>query len=397
MLEIQVCFKILAVVTPLILLELLNHKHELKKRIIRRFYQGRFQSVKDWENAIYKRNIKWLNNTPVVKASDVQKTFLASIFTSKKGKESIQVWQGASIYLSLKEYMLIHQDEKCILEMKKFENNYKNRYKISEIRDSDYVMLAFSMLDIPQSDDLTKSMIQYVTDNQVTTGEILYKKGVKNISFVDTLGFICPFLTKYGVLEGDSKYVNTAVEQLELYLVNGTESNSKLPFHAYVIDSHIKKGVCDWARGLAWLLIGMMDSYLSLRHPSPYDEFFDKYLLKYAEILVSLQRSDGGFTWQLLSGYQTDSSATSVFGWYLACCAEIFGNKKYLKSAKQCRKFIMTVTNNNGIIDYCQGDTLGIGVYSRCFDYMPFAQGYALRMQKTIEDAERMLKGRTIT
>ena len=163
-----------------------------------------------------------------------------------------------------------------------------------------------------------------------------------------------------------------------------------------MIDSHIKRGICDWARGLGWLLIGIMDSYLSLSHPSLYDDFFNKYLFEYAEILIRLQRTDGGFTWQLLSGYETDSSAISVFGWYLACCAKIFGDKEYLKCAKKCRNFIMTVTNSNGIIDYCQGDTLGIGVYSRCFDYMPFAQGYALRMQNTIEDSERTLKHMSI-
>lgn len=391
MLEIQFGFRILVVVIIVALFELLNHKHELKKRIIRRFYQGRFQSVKDWEKAIYKRNVKWLNNTPVVKASDIQKTFLMSIFTKKKEQESIQVWQSASIYLSLKEYVLVHQDEKCILEMEKFENNYKNRFEIGEIKDSDYGMLAFSMLGISQSDDLSKSMIKYITDNHASTGEVLYKKHVKNIAFVDTLGFVCPFLVKYGVFTKDLKYINKAIEQIEIYLKNGLESNSFLPFHAYVISSHVKRGICDWARGFGWLLIGILDSYLSIGHPSQYDVFFHKYLLKFADILINLQRADGGFTWQLLSGYQTDSSATAVFGWYLACCSKVFSNENYLEHAKQCRSFLMTVTNSNGIIDYCQGDTISIGVYSRCFDYMPFAQGYALRMQEAIEDAEKTI------
>jgi unsaturated rhamnogalacturonyl hydrolase len=135
-----------------------------------------------------------------------------------------------------------------------------------------------------------------------------------------------------------------------------------------------------------------MDSYKSLPKNSEYVSWFEKYLREYADILMKLQREDGGFTWQLLSGYQTDSSAIAVFGWYLAGCAKIYDNGEYLERSKRCRSFLMMVTNNDGTIDFCQGDTIGIGIYSRKFDRMPFAQGFALRMQEEIENAERKNK-----
>ena len=39
----------------------------------------------------------------------------------------------------------------------------------------------------------------------------------------------------------------------------------------------------------------------------------------------------------------------------------------------------MSVTKKNGEIDFSQGDTKDIGVYSILFDILPFAQGFALR------------------
>lgn len=39
----------------------------------------------------------------------------------------------------------------------------------------------------------------------------------------------------------------------------------------------------------------------------------------------------------------------------------------------------MKVTRRNGIIDFSQGDTKDIGVYSQLFDKMPFTQGLAIR------------------
>ena len=42
-------------------------------------------------------------------------------------------------------------------------------------------------------------------------------------------------------------------------------------------------------------------------------------------------------------------------------------------------KYLMKVTRRNGIVDFSQGDTKDIGVYSQLFDKMPFTQGLAIR------------------
>ena len=54
------------------------------------------------------------------------------------------------------------------------------------------------------------------------------------------------------------------------------------------------------------------------------------------------------------------------------------GNGGYLDAARKGRDYLMTVTRRNGIVDFSQGDTKGIGYYSTRYEHMPFTQGITL-------------------
>lgn len=356
----------------------------IKKKLVERFFLGRILDEQLWGEKVRSVCQKWLLKTPKVSKTD-SRSFWIIEKIKNKSKDSIQVWQSASLYCALNEY---YQKTRSIVinnNLDEFKNVADIRYDLNAIEDSDFGMLAFALIDDSRFDRFTNAMLDYVNKSITDEGIIPYKMNTKQTAFVDTLAFICPFLVKCGVKFGESEYIELAKKQIKLYFQYGIEKNSGLPFHAFSVDSHIQRGICDWARGLAWLLIGMMDSYKALLSAGLEDEFFRTSIKKYADILVDYQKENGSFTWQLLSGYTTDSSAIAVFGWYLACCYKIFDEAIYLERADKCRTFLMMQTRNNGIIDYCQGDTIGIGVYSRSFDIMPFAQGFALRMQVELE------------
>ena len=42
-------------------------------------------------------------------------------------------------------------------------------------------------------------------------------------------------------------------------------------------------------------------------------------------------------------------------------------------------RYLQSVTRRDGTVDFSQGDTKGIGVYSMNFDRLPFTQGFVLR------------------
>ena len=354
-----------------------------KKYIQQRFFQGRILNANIWAQKVKSICKKWLLKTPKVSPSDEKVYKIVEILKRKKTVRSIQVWQQSSLYLGLDEVYKKTQDS----SLKQVLDKFKQDVKIKEINDADYGILAYALMDENGQGVLNAEMLKYVETNKTQEGLIYYKKYATGSAFVDTLGFVCPFLIKYGLKNQNQGSIDLALHQLELYFQYGIETHSNLPFHAFSIENKTHLGICDWARGLAWLLIALMDSYRCFLEEQKENEFLKEKIKEYADILLKYQKTSGAFSWQLFSGNKpSDSSATAVFGWYLACCRKIFKEDKYTKSAVRAREYLMSVTYNNGVIDYAQGDTISIGMYSRRFEKMPFAQGFALRLQTEISN-----------
>jgi unsaturated rhamnogalacturonyl hydrolase len=75
-----------------------------------------------------------------------------------------------------------------------------------------------------------------------------------------------------------------------------------------------------------------------------------------------------------------DSSTTATLAWFLVNASQIDEIKEECVFAKEnAIKYLMKVTRRDGAIDFSQGDTKAIGVYSQHFDILPFTQGFALR------------------
>ena len=51
-----------------------------------------------------------------------------------------------------------------------------------------------------------------------------------------------------------------------------------------------------------------------------------------------------------------------------------------MESADKAIGYLMGVTRRNGAVDFSQGDTKDIGVYSTLFDILPFTQGFCIRL-----------------
>lgn len=351
------------------------------RNIARRYLQGRIAEHGVWERKLCAVCKKWILNTPILPATDDHISLIGKV-CKKEQRQSIQVWQEGSLCLGLKDYYNRKQDNTVLQVLDLY---IQKSIRSKKVNAADYGLLAFAVLGDEPCEALVSDFLKYIENSMGKNQTILYKPQAKNCAFVDTIGFVCPFLVKYGLQTKQQTYIELAKKQIENYIENGTEKNSGLPFHAYLIEEKIPLGICDWARGLAWLLIGMMDSYICILEAGQDDIFLKQTIKKYADILVELQREVGSFSWQLLTqSRESDSSATAVFGWYLANCADIFGEQEYLVRAKKCREFLMMVTYSNGVIDFCQGDTLGVGMYSRQFDIMPFAQGFALRLEEKL-------------
>jgi unsaturated rhamnogalacturonyl hydrolase len=75
-----------------------------------------------------------------------------------------------------------------------------------------------------------------------------------------------------------------------------------------------------------------------------------------------------------------DSSTTAAMCWFFTLAAQIPEITEQCLAARESGlKYLQSVTRRNGAVDFSQGDTKGIGVYSQNFDILPFTQGHVLR------------------
>jgi unsaturated rhamnogalacturonyl hydrolase len=202
---------------------------------------------------------------------------------------------------------------------------------------------------------------------------------------VDTLGLVCPFLVLYDNNYQTNKYAALAVSQIEKFVEFGMFKDSFLPVHSYEVNTGFPVGVFGWGRGTGWFILGVLDSYLELKD-GQLKERLEKILRETAAYYLQFQREDGGFGIFIQDKNTYDSSATAVFAYFYAKCFQIFGNAEYFRSLEKSLEKLQSFTRRDGALDYCQGDTVEVGVFSQRLDIMPFAQGMLLRAVKIYEN-----------
>lgn len=199
---------------------------------------------------------------------------------------------------------------------------------------------------------------------------------------------ICPFLVKYGVIYNKSECVDLAIKQILKYKKFGMNDKSSIPFHAYDVKNNYKVGLCGWGRGLAWFALGLIDTWKELPKDNDHREVLQQLIESLTMDIIKLQHYDGAFGWIVtMDDSRKDSSTTAVMLWFLVNASSIEGLEEMCKSSiDKAIKYLMSVTRRDGTIDFSQGDTKEIGVYSMLFDKMPFTQGMALRAVRAYRD-----------
>ena len=182
--------------------------------------------------------------------------------------------------------------------------------------------------------------------------------------------------------------IDLGIRQLEEYdialLPNG------IPCHAFDIEKNLPLGVYDWGRGCGWYILALVESYRMVDRfniSQSLQRKLQSRILNLSEVMLSFQLSQGGYNAMLFSRNGSSESSITVFGGILMCQAWIFTKKEgYKLCLEGCIKQLMKATQRNGCIDYCQGDTKGIGAYSFLYSYMPFVQGMTLVLLKRYKE-----------
>lgn len=210
-------------------------------------------------------------------------------------------------------------------------------------------------------------------------GSLPYRASQMNgMILVDTIGLVCPFLYRYGVMYDRKDAMELAVKQIVNFLAYGMDASTGLPYHGYVVANPYKCGIIGWGRAVGWLLRGMTGCMIT--------EYGAQKLMKdYRELVeaaLSYQREDGYFAWQLSAKEgPADTSATGMICASLKQGIElgIITQEKY-GHALQAGRNAITKSVRDGKVYDCSGECEGPGQYPQRYDAYPWALGPALML-----------------
>lgn len=357
---------------------------------------GRFPTDQIWKGKVLHISKKWLQNIPTVPLTDNKRLIIIDILKGNYKRTAIQSWQEAAIVLGLTEYIKKEHDKKAgkqILDFIIAKTDNVGAWKVKPT-ESDQAILAYAFInadgiDLQKYKPAFHETYQMILSLQGVDGTIAYKNHNRNFRFVDTIGFICPFLASYGLRFGVSEAVNLAVKQITEYQQYGMMNDENIPCHTYNIESKIPTGLFGWGRGIGWFVIGLIDTWKVLPETHPDKEVLKKIVIDTANSVVKFQNENGSFHWLIFDDQsRLDSSVVATLSWFFTLASEIpeISNMCIVAKVKGL-KYLQSVTRRDGAIDFSQGDTKAIGIYSQNFDILPFTQGFVLRTLNYLPDA----------
>jgi unsaturated rhamnogalacturonyl hydrolase len=350
---------------------------------------GKYEDMDIWADDIKKIAVKWLIKTPKIKVTDNTRLIILDILKGNYTKAAIQHWQQASLLLGLNEFLKFNQDislEKTILTYLDTTFDSKGQWikkpEYIDVAILAYAVMKLEFIDINKYKPALDTVWKLIKEHKGEDGTIFYRHSTKKYRYVDTVGFICPFLVTYGLRYGKEECVELAIAQIRSYEQYGMHKDHSIPVHAYDFEKKIPLGLYGWGRGLGWYALGLMDSWKGLPVNNKYKTELEAYVIKFAKAAINFQQDNGSWGWTVTRSESVkDSSTTAILGWYLVNAKEVSGNaEQYLSHSEKAFHYLMGVTRRNGAVDFSQGDTKDIGVYSNHYNLLPFTQGFCIRL-----------------
>ncbi len=349
---------------------------------------GRFSNDELWKEKVKTIAVRWLRQTPTIKVTDNTRLIIIDILKGNYSRNAIQSWQEAALLLGLNEYKSATRNKEISNSINAFvasKLDSKGNWIVPPT-EVDSVILGYALLKLDDF-DYTKYrpafdfLYEMILNLKGSDGTIAYRKHTSDYRYVDTIGFISPFLVRYGLLFNQPEAVALGINQIRVFNSHGMLASNFIPCHTYNIKTNLPVGLFGWGRGLGWYAIGLIDAWSELPESHTEKEEVTQMVIAFAKMALSFQNDNGSWNWLITNRQsQFDSSTTATLAWFFAKAAVLPNISKESENAKvKALHYLKQVTRRDGVIDFSQGDTKTIGVHSQQFDILPFTQGFCLR------------------
>lgn len=376
---------LLCLVVVIMLFDALPHGREWLSRI----HIGRYKDIPAWRSSITKTGLRWLRRTPVVKVTDQTRLLIIDRLMGNYTRPAIQHWQEAALVMGVSEYAEAQGDPQAHRQLMHYLSDKLDDQGawVEKPQYVDGAILAYALLKLDSSQPhmykrAYDQVWEMIKSHRGSDGTVMYRSFMPGYRYVDTIGFICPFLVRYGVVYRKEECIELAIRQIRDFVRYGMLDQHFIPCHAYRIEDKSPLGLYGWGRGLGWFAIGLMDAWMELPHNHRDRQELQGLIRRFALAASRYQQPHGGWNWTVTrQESRVDSSTTAIMGWFMLNAAAIPDiAEECRQSADRAIAYLMKVTRRDGAVDFSQGDTKDIGVYSMLFSILPFTQGFCMRL-----------------
>ena len=288
----------------------------------------------------------------------------------------------AFLFAGLSEYALNHRDTVLMEQVAELFEPYMDKEGIPsfEFTIIDQVPFGITALHLYQfyGDMKYKKLADYFYQQVIEISRqhphrlVAYRPHhLYKIYFNDTLGMICPFLMRYGVLFSDPNAWELARIQINYFIEFGIDKETFLPAHAISQPHDIKVGPHNWGRGIGWYFYALAE-YLKYVEDDTFRETSEG-LYKTLDLLKTDDRLWSQFPG---SSVQFDASATLMIMYAINLLEpQFYGHADVFQLLSHFVK--------NGRIASTSGDTYGVNRYSGTFGDSELSQGFLLLLLST--------------
>lgn len=238
------------------------------------------------------------------------------------------------------------------------------------------------------ADKLLAYLMSSETDE---TGSLISKNGKQDgYVYADTLGFVCPFLAKYGKEYMDMNAASMAISLLQNYMEFGMDNKLILPYHGYDRNTGMKYGIVGWGLATGRLMMGFSE-VLYYTDPAKlgYEEVRQAYR-RIVDKVEAYQLDNGLYAWQLTSrDGPVDTATTAMILYSIAQSLTdrvLIGihKSRMLRGAEALKKCVQ----EDGTLPGASAECRGFNEYPIDFGSYPWALGPALSLFIMAEDIE---------
>lgn len=303
----------------------------------------------------------------------ISKINIKNFLLSRKPFTDEIFWRNGVIVWAVSEFS--HRAHKEVADFNNCAQLNRKQHHMQLVDDALYQYSIYNQLSLEEKNETYRFLAE---SNHDSSGSIYYRPWA-SATFIDTIGMIAPYLSRYSAETGNKAALELGLAQFRAFFAHGFDKISGLPYHGYSLEDGLKCGIIGWGRGVGWLLVGLVEFYSWLPQSSPVRQEIKGYLDRLFQLVISYQREDGGFSWQLQATEGAlDTSAVAMIGYSLAKYNSIEGRSDFLTQLIEMNNCILENIDKSGLVHNSSSECGGFSIHPQQFTSNSWGQAFSL-------------------